>query len=320
MTGSEDLNMGKIFNYTQSAILYIFHTMATLTKQERMQRDFDIVRQLKVSVNDIMAGDFPETAKPKIGQPVVVGNDISGQEWRLISHGSPGYENNDDVKRRFSYVEYGPFNSNGTWVLQSSKGKRNPVWTDPSMNHEGEGEYEQRHAVVLRCRVTGQYVFYFFQTKEDEIAAIEFTSGEKIASHYLNANRISPGRERGERKGVGYADMPAGYICCISDYIYFSDEGCKTRERFQQASGATYTTDFDRYCNQGDTTVFGPMSKAYIDQIAVALPHVAMSTDQRVVSAILSLEPRISPKKLSRILRPSTLAAYEIAYTAATTI
>lgn len=286
-------------------------TMATMTKQERVQRDSDIVRSLRVNVNDIMAGDFPETTKPEIGKPVVVVNDFSGQEWRLIAYGSSGYENTDSMKRRFSYVEYGPFHENGTWILQSSRGKRNPLWTLPELNREGEGEYEQRHAIVLRCRITGHYVFYFFQSREEEIEALERTSGEKIGSHYLNANRTSPARERGERRGIEYDDMPAGHLCCISDYIYFSPEGCQARERFQAATGAKYTTDFDAYAKMQQQQILGILDKTY-----TATTADLRTVDERVISAILSLEPRISPKKLKRILRTSVLEAYTIAHAA----
>ncbi len=203
-----------------------------------LKSDAEILRSLSVDVNGIVDSRLKFCKPPRIGELVFVANYNKDEDpectgWRLLAPGGEGYLDDARIHHRFRSVEYGSFNDNGTWILQKKSGRRNPIWTCREYNNEGEGEFEQRHAIVLRCATSGVYSFYFFESVDDEIAAIERTACAPISTLYVNKNRISAARikEQSARHDILADDAAAGAFCLISDYIYFSDLGCYEREK-----------------------------------------------------------------------------------------
>lgn len=153
---------------------------------------------------------------------------------------------------RVKSARYSGHGQGHTWVLECvGDDSRNPVWTKPEQNLSGEGTHEQRHCVVTRTKL-GHIEFWFFPTADDEIRCITQTSRHPIDVHYRSSNRTSATVTTSTKD----VERGGGYICCISDYLYFSPEACKLRECCV-ASGFTpstpgetppvYTHDFARY-------------------------------------------------------------------------
>lgn len=75
-------------------------------------------------------------------------------------------------------------------MQKASDDTRNPIWTDPAENKNGEGEREQRHCVVTRS-LLGVFEYWFFEDAESEIDAIVKQSKQPIDVLYRCRNRAS---------------------------------------------------------------------------------------------------------------------------------
>ena len=290
-------------------------------------RESDMQRKViqRKLVEDGMVGPMriPDVALPPIGKAVVIenaadvgddGDDDAGM-WVLIARGNEGYVEDRSVLIRMAYVNYGAF-SPSTWIVQRSRGTRNPVWTIPHFNTEGEGEFEQRHVLATRCTASGAYRFYFFK-REQEILAIERASKKPISGLYLQINRTSPARVVAIRRKVPVREQPAGHLCIISDYIYFSEAGKTAREEYRAAQWTSsrgevpvYTMDFARYCTLAMFATEAPADEEDSD----AQPRVPVPT--RVVDALLALQPPIAPEDLIGVLHDAVHDVYTVAYAA----
>ena len=164
----------------------------------------------------------------RIGDHVRVENRASGDDWVIISNRgrifaadvlkSPGEQGG------LNRATYGTRDPGATWVLQRrSNASRNPVWTDAGRNIAGEGENEQRHCVVTRTE-ENIYRFWFFVDAADEIACIERSSKHNFET-LLRCNNRGCDRTHGDAR-----ENEVGYVCWISDYLYFSADGLRVRE------------------------------------------------------------------------------------------
>ncbi len=301
-------------------------------------RETDMQRKVmkRKLIESGMAGSVrvPDATLPLIGKPVVIvnaevgddeGDDDGGDSvWVLIARGNEGYIDEHDVLIRMAYADYGAF-SQSTWIVQRSRGRRNPVWTIPRYNTEGEGEFEQRHVLATRCASSGEYRFYFFN-RDDEIRAIERASKKKISALYLQINRTSPARVVAIRRRVPVAEHPAGHLCVISDYLYFSEAGKTAREdcraaqwRSSDGEVPVYTMDFARYCTAALFAADDSDDGGEERRDTAAVPaHVPATT--RVLNALLSLQPPIEPDELIGVLQDTVQEMYTLAYTATSVI
>ncbi|MBS0290887.1 MAG: hypothetical protein JSS07_12745 [Proteobacteria bacterium] len=177
--------------------------------------------------------------EPVVGDVVTrVHNDPLGRIWFIVHNKGRMHPRASFSFNSIKRSVYSGHGSGETWVLQcASDSSRNPVWTDPAENKNGEGEREQRHCIVTRSEV-GIIEYWFYPTPAIEIAAIERSSKKQITELYRCRNRtkvtVVP-TPKDLRQG-------GGYVAVISDYIYFSPEACDLRQRCVQ-SGILASTD-----------------------------------------------------------------------------
>jgi len=271
----------------------------------------------------------------RIGDHVRVENRPSGDEWVIVSNRGKMFAASDlkhaGEKGKMRNIIYGTRHPGETWVLQRrNAATRNPVWTDPARNRCGEGETEQRHCVVTRSD-ENVYRFWFFADMDDEIACIERSSRRPIQDLLCCENRGC------DRPAGAVRVNEVGYVCYMSDYIYFSGDGLRIRERAaanqlqaqQVPLGGTfvvplYTRDFARYAALPCTTA-----------VAVSLPtqepvpemSAAPETDDagsradviaRLVDAIRGMQPRVALEELQEFVSAPVFDALCRAYRGST--
>jgi len=185
---------------------------------------------------------------PNIGDVVVLENGL-WDLWVILYPNAPIVPEDGILAMQhggFKNVTYGA--GCGTWVVQRQRDDtRNPVWTDPELNRHGEGEHEQRHVVVTRD-IDGMYRYWPYLNNQDEIKAILRASRLKILDDvYRTSNRVTSESAK---------DAPPnsiGNIARISDYLYFSAQGCVLRQNMYADCVApnglppAYTRDYATY-------------------------------------------------------------------------
>lgn len=247
---------------------------------------------------------------PLIGDTVELASE-PGTPWILRCNGRrfdslPLAPNTvEETRRLFSTFPY-----DKTWVVQTTDPqKRNPCWSDPSLNEGGEGDLVQIRVVPTRNRDETSVHLLAYPDTTQEVAAISRQYGRsRLRELYLRTNRA----KRGD-------------AACISDHIYFSSEGCRQRElAFKQAIRAS-SSSLDNLPSY--------TADAAADPVILNLPVVGgihsrstprqpipvrkeESIPKRVVRALMAISPPVPPDRISDAI-PSILAKYRDAYTMA---
>ena len=265
----------------------------------------------------------------RIGDHVRVENRPSGDEWVIVSNRGKMFAASDlkhaGEKGKMRRVIYGTRHPGETWVLQRrNAATRNPVWTDPERNKCGEGETEQRHCVVTRSD-ENVYRFWFFADMEDEIACIERSSKRPIHDLLCCENRGC------DRPAGAVRTNEVGYVCYMSDYIYFSGDGLRVRERAaanqlqsQVPSGSVfvaplYTRDFARYAalpSGPGVNFLEPVPQPVLEPVPQMPADEGGCVDviARLVDAIRGMQPRVALEELQEFVSAPVFDALCRAY------